>query len=330
MSVYDWAAVKDSICSQARDLNVTLPQDLFYNQSFFGKDSVGASLRFFRGVDAEHRSCLLISCPDAALLCDVLSTSFLGDTGKFSLAYLDTNFSDIESCPITDAKQLSKISTQLKKRNKAAQRLNLAISNWKSAIELVKAKNYVFISFDIETYEMDHKIILELGWSMYDSKKNKFLDQHYINSAYRSLSNGRFVDDQKLRFLFGVSIWATLDQMLREFRKDLDWCIKRDGGYILVGHGIDSDIKFLRKQNFRWPSLTQPGPDTLDVKESAFVAILDTETIYGAHCKELGNTASLGRALDNIKIDSWCLHNAGNDAHYTMELFLNLCKLTPP
>ncbi|KAM3584318.1 hypothetical protein VKS41_003140 [Umbelopsis sp. WA50703] len=311
MSVYAWDAVKDSIYSQARRANVTLPQDLFYSQSFFGKDSVGTSLRFFRGVDVEHRSCLLIASADATLLCDVLSTEFLGGAGKFSLAYLNTNYSEVERCPINDAKQLSKISAQLKKRSKAAQRLNAAISNWKSAIDLMKAEKYVFVSFDIETYEMDHRIILELGWSMYDSKMKKFLDQHYINSAYRSLSNGRFVDDQKLRFLFGVSVWATLDQMLREFRMDLDWCVKRDGGYILIGHGIESDINFLKKQSFKWPSLALPGPGTLDVKESAFVAILDTETIYGAHCKELGNTASLGRALDSLKIDSWCLHNAG-------------------
>ena len=74
---------------------------------------------------------------------------------------------------------------------------------------------------------------------------------------------------------------------------------------------FDKYENFLKKQSFKWPSLALPGPGTLDVKESAFVAIMDTETIYGAHCKELGNTASLGRALDSLKIDSWCLHNAG-------------------
>ncbi|KAH8553078.1 hypothetical protein BGW37DRAFT_411909, partial [Umbelopsis sp. PMI_123] len=232
-------------------------------------------------------------------------------------------YSDIKSCQIITPQHFTKAVQKIKKLNKAKERLQEAIAMWQLAADLIKAKRYVFISFDIEVYEMDHNILLELGWSMFDSRFNRYMDQHYINSSYRHLGNSRFVDDQKLKFMFGVSVWASIDQALTEFRKDLDWCIRRDGGYVLVGHGLESDIKFLANQKFKWPVAGGRGSDT-DFNKSAFTAALDTEMLYGACNNDLHNPPSLGRSMDNLNLDSWCLHNAGNDAHYTMELFLHL------
>jgi hypothetical protein len=264
-------------------------------------------------MDAHEEIHLLVSRSDAERLADILSLKFLGANGRLSLSSLTIQtYSNIEPCPISTPEHFTKALQSIKKQNKRKQRLQDAITYWKAASDLVKAQRYVFVSFDIEVYEMDHKVLLELGWSMYDSRNKKFMDQHYINNAYRHLSNGRFVDDQKLKFMFGVSVWASIDQALTEFRKDLEWCVRRDGGFILVGHGHESDIKFLAMQKFKWPTAANGGRgSTTDVNQSAFIATLDTKTLYGAYCNDMHNPPSLGRTLDNLNLESWCLHNAG-------------------
>ncbi|GAB5589801.1 hypothetical protein Unana1_04701 [Umbelopsis nana] len=313
MQIYPWDVVQSTLIAQAIAAQSPIYTLFFEKEHFFAPKGVGTSFSFFEGTDEHDQAHLLVSRSDAEKLAEFLSLEHLGAKGRLSLAGLaGQTFHDIKPCKIQSAQHFSKAVQRIKKKNKSKQRLKDAIDNWKGAIDLVKAKRHVFVSFDIEVYELDHKILLELGWSMYDSRSDKFMDQHYINNTYRHLSNGRFVDDQKLKFMFGVSVWASTDQALNEFRKDLEWCVRRDGGFILVGHGLESDIKFLAMQKFQWPTAANGGKgSTTDINGSAFIATLDTETIYGAYCNDMHDPPSLGRTLDNLNLDSWCLHNAG-------------------
>ncbi|KAI8335216.1 hypothetical protein BD560DRAFT_428566 [Blakeslea trispora] len=221
-----------------------------------------------------------------------------------------------------DSKTFSKRHQKTKTKNRQVERLNNAKNETFLAKKMLGAGNLVFISLDIEAYEFDHSILLEIGWSLYDGKTNRFMDQHYINDQYRHLNNGKFVDNQKERFNFGTSVWCSLKQAFAELRKDLDWATRRDGGFVLVGHGLDSDIKYLHQQGFLWPD--SDGQETENVLQSACKKILNTETIYSAFINDVSNPVSLGRALHALQIDAWDLHNAGNDAHYTLLLLLRL------
>lgn len=237
------------------------------------------------------------------------------------------------------ANVLSKSHQKAKKKTKQLNRIREAHEEAALAKRLVNSSNYVFVSIDIEAYEKDHSILLEIGWSMYDASTNTCMDQHYINDQYRHLLNGQFVEDQKERFNYGTSVWCSLKQALIELRKDLDWAVKRDGGFVLVGHGLDSDLKYLAKQNFLWPD--KQGGEVASVEKSAKIAILNTDTIYGSSINDLHNPPSLGKTLALLGIDTWNLHNAGksffqafegrhlicelgNDAHYTLLLLLKL------
>lgn len=229
----------------------------------------------------------------------------------------------IEPFKATTNNILSKYKSKAKKLNKQRERIEKAHQEVQLAKRLViSEKNYMFIAIDIEAYERDHSIILELGWSIFDSRKNRFMDQHYLIDSYAHLNNGTFVEDQKLKFSFGTSVWCSLAQALKELRKDLDWAVERDGGFVLVGHGLSSDLKYLSKQKFMWPAVN--GGEVLDVNQSACIAIVNTDTIYGSSINDLHNPPSLGRTLDLLGIETWNLHNSGNDAHYTMLLFLTL------
>ncbi|KAG2185363.1 hypothetical protein INT44_002154 [Umbelopsis vinacea] len=312
MEVYSWDIVQATILSQAEVAGTPIPESFFERNNFFSPEGLGCELTFFEGTSANGVFELLVSSNDAKKLAEYVSQEYLGTSGRLTLSGITPHvYTTITPCTIRTPQQYTKALQKVKKRNKANERLRDAIAMWKNAADLINSKRYVFISFDIEVYEMDHKILLELGWSMFDSQTNRYMDQHYINNSYRHLSNGRFVDDQKLKFMFGVSVWASLDQALTEFRKDLDWCVRRDGGYILVGHGLENDIKFLAMQKFKWPGAGGRGSHT-DVNRSAVTASLDTETLYGAYSNCLHNPPSLGRSMDSLNLDSWCLHNAGN------------------
>lgn len=215
----------------------------------------------------------------------------------------------IERFEVFTSNILSKHHQKAKKKNKQLVRLREAKQEEELAKELVNSSNYVFVSIDIEAYEKDHSILLEIGWSIYDASTKKFMDQHYINDQYRHLVNGQFVEDQKEKFNYGTSVWCSLKQALIELRKDLDWAVKRDGGFVLVGHGLDSDLKYLAKQGFLWPS--KHSTDTHSVEDSAKVAILNTDTIYGSSINNLHNPPSLGKTLALFNIETWNLHNAG-------------------
>ncbi|KAI8887975.1 hypothetical protein K501DRAFT_211100 [Backusella circina FSU 941] len=217
---------------------------------------------------------------------------------------------------------LTKLLQKAKKKNKALQKLVVAAQEVELAKKIIADKKYVLVSIDIEAYEVDHSILLEVGWSLYDSRTEKFMDQHYLVDNYRHLTNGKFVEDCKMKFMFGTSVWCSLQQVLIELRKDLDWTVERDGGFVLVGHGLDSDITYLRKQKFMWPA--PYGEETLDINSSAMIAQLNTDTIYGSTIGDLHNPPSLGRTLSLLGVDTWHLHNAGNDAHYTMLLLMLL------
>ncbi|KAI8968164.1 hypothetical protein BDF20DRAFT_164262 [Mycotypha africana] len=228
----------------------------------------------------------------------------------------------IEDYKIENPHTLRNTLEKAKKKNKQQERLREARKEAGLARSLVNSNQYIFYSIDIEAYEKDHSILLEIGWSTYDSKLDQFRDQHYINDNYRHLRNGTFVEDEKENFSFGTSVWCSLKKALGELRKDLDWAVKRDGGFVLVGHGFDTDLKYLQQQKFMWP--TSDGGQTLNVTESANITILNTDILYAASINNLHNPPSLGRTLNLFNVDTWHLHNAGNDAHYTMLLLLIL------
>ncbi|KAI9484336.1 hypothetical protein BDB00DRAFT_775123 [Zychaea mexicana] len=236
-----------------------------------------------------------------------------------------SQYIDAQEFQVNSKNAFSRLQQKVKKANKAADKLQRAKDDLRRAAELVQGKHYVFCAIDIEAWEQDHSILLEIGWSLYDSKSDRYMDQHYLINSYRHLENGRYVSDQKMQFAFGTSVWCSLDQALKELKKDLDWCVQRDGGFVLVGHGLDSDLRYLRKAKFLWPGSNGRG-DTLDVNQSALVTICNTDEMYAASISNLHNPPSLGSTLGILGIDCWNLHNAGNDAHYTMLLFMELIK----
>lgn len=85
---------------------------------------------------------------------------------------------------------------------------------------------------------------------------------------------------------------------------------------ILVGHDVMSDVAFLRKLGY--------DPYNL----SNLQELIDTSSLYRAFMRE-PQPRNLGFILANLDIAGWYLHNAGNDAVYTLQAMISIALKAP-
>ncbi|CAG8452414.1 7067_t:CDS:2 [Paraglomus brasilianum] len=239
----------------------------------------------------------------------------------------NSTYTDIEIIQIENSSGYSQMAKALKKFNtsaKAAKKLRELRESYEKARELFNEKKYLFIAVDVESYERDHACILEVGWSIYDSRKditddpeNKpYLDRHFCATEYRHMKNGKYVPDMKDKYMFGETIWANLNSIADQLRGDLNEAEK--GTVVFVGHDTKTDVKYLESIGIFVERDIEPA------------GTFDTAEMYAARSGKANDRINLGRSCDEMGIENYCLHNAGNDAHYTLLLFIELCRQTLP
>jgi DNA polymerase III epsilon subunit-like protein len=204
-------------------------------------------------------------------------------------------------------------------------------------------KRRVFVCVDCEAYEFAQDKITEVGICVLDTADltpenlntatgefiwpNVLKSAHFIVNEYKHLVNKRFVRGHPDKFSFGTTQQLPLAiaaNMLRRLFQDptqlddLMNTLKTPESdlreIVLVGHGISSDVEYLKNINF----------DAHQVKN--IVSTADTHRILG----KTGQT-SLARLLTALNFNSvedveqqlW-LHNAGNDAVWTMKALVML------
>ena len=80
---------------------------------------------------------------------------------------------------------------------------------------------------------------------------------------------------------------------------------------ILVGHDVGGDVQYLRSIGYDINNL-------LNLQE-----IVDTTRMFRYLKREI-NLRNLGNVLGDLGISGWNLHNAGNDAVYTLQAMLGI------
>lgn len=80
---------------------------------------------------------------------------------------------------------------------------------------------------------------------------------------------------------------------------------------VLVGHAIGADITFLKDMGYDVTNLS-------NLKDT-----IDTGDMW-MYLKKAANPANLGAVLQDLGIIGWNLHNAGNDAVYTLQVMIGL------
>lgn len=193
-------------------------------------------------------------------------------------------------------------------------------------------KDAVLLCIDCEAFERDQRKVTELGVAVLDTRdlrgvapgKNgedwvaKMKYAHFRPVEYARLVNRRFVQGCEEGFAFGSSTWirladakkvlesifATPERLaeVAEFGKEFGKAERRN--VVFVAHGVSNDDAYLRALGFQLS----------DAKN--VVRQVDSQRVAGGTKK---NSMGLKRLLHHLGIKNHGLHNAGNDAAYTLQ-----------
>lgn len=199
---------------------------------------------------------------------------------------------------------------------------------------------------DVESYERAHHKITEVGIATLDTRelanvapgpdgdkwRQLIRTRHFRIREHAHLVNHEFVHGCPDRFYFGESTFVSLAEApahvaacfstpfgahysysikgIDNLLEGIDLNEKRN--LILLGHDTLGDVKYLQNLGY--------DPMKID----SLLEALDTAVMYRVWSREL-NATSLGRILHEFDIAGHGLHNAGNDAAYTVQAMLAIC-----
>ncbi|KAF2633146.1 hypothetical protein BU25DRAFT_355212 [Macroventuria anomochaeta] len=204
----------------------------------------------------------------------------------------------------------------------------------------------VFVCVDVESYERAHHKITEVGVATLDTRelasiapgqdgenwRGLIRARHFRIKEHVHLVNSEFVNGQPEGFDFGTSTIVSLAEApahvaacfsspfgahhtngvesLCDLMGGVDLNEKRN--IVFLGHDSLGDVRYL--QNL--------GYDPMKVEN--LLEVLDTAVMYRVWRREQ-NPTSLGKILYDFDIAGYKLHNAGNDAVFTVQAMLGIC-----
>lgn len=168
------------------------------------------------------------------------------------------------------------------------------------------------VSIDIEAYEWCHSLLLEIGVSEYFTWEDRIQSDHFVIEENEWRRNGTIVSDHRHKFSFNQTQVVKQDHVLRYLKS-----LFPEGSRVcLLGHNIAADMKYLCEADPEFKTIFDPSNDDLD--------IFDTQKVH-KELKGLKNPTNLEGVLKDLygkAPDS--LHNAGNDARYTLIAMLKM------
>ncbi|KAL4926235.1 uncharacterized protein BDV17DRAFT_293660 [Aspergillus undulatus] len=191
----------------------------------------------------------------------------------------------------------------------------------------------VFISVDVEVNERCHNRVTEVGISALDTRdivgvapgpkgenwQAQIQSRHLRVQEYEHHVNQLYVRGCPDKFEFGASELVSADNVplsVQDFFASpsfFDGPDKKRRPLVLVGHNLESDIQYLRLS----------GIHIIDDSAGAskFDDHIDTATCFQMIRGET-EPRSLGAIVGELGMTGWNLHNAGNDARYTMQVLV--------
>ncbi|QLL31193.1 hypothetical protein HG536_0B00540 [Torulaspora globosa] len=212
-----------------------------------------------------------------------------------------------------------------------------------NSIRLMSTKKTICFSLDVEAYEFDNDVVTEIGIAVYDPRENinplvpLTRNYHLIISEALHLRNRKWVCDFKDCFLLGESFVLSLHECVEFVQALVDYYMTpqtaedRSWSRAFVGHNLQGDLRWLRKMGVKVPAdgdldyTLQKADLKADVEKEEPIFVLDTEKLYRLCYGSKGS--NLGRLLRLFRIPHAFLHNAGNDAHYTLKLLMHMCDV---
>ncbi|CAI1870015.1 Good for full DBP5 activity protein 2 [Saccharomyces pastorianus] len=210
-------------------------------------------------------------------------------------------------------------------------------------IRLMASQKVVCFCLDIEAFEANQRVVTEIGISIYDPRENMVpsmvpitKNYHLIIEESLELRNQKWVCDYKDCYLLGESYVLKLKECVQFIQSLINYYLvpvtdeDKTWSRAFVGHHVSGDLKWLETIGVKFPGRGYEGrlDHTLflaDHPGDMDVFVLDTEQFYRKSYGEKGS--SLGKILRLFEIPHAFLHNAGNDAYYTLYLFMKFCDI---
>ncbi|KAH0839875.1 hypothetical protein J3R83DRAFT_826 [Lanmaoa asiatica] len=211
---------------------------------------------------------------------------------------------------------------QIEKNNKRLKGVDPTLNARRDIFERVRTfwtqKRGVWCALDFEAWDRDHTLLTEFGWSTAHWKDDKQIEEqgHLIVKEHKYYTN-TFVPDHREHFEFGTSEEVT-KAVFKNRIQTLVAGLQSTGPLFLIFHDNNQDIKYLKSKDVD-VMLSNMAFMLPDVPPQDGIFIIDTSDLFAALEGEAGgNRRSLERVCRHLQIRTTYLHNAGNDAHYTM------------
>lgn len=182
---------------------------------------------------------------------------------------------------------------------------------------LEKGSYHRLLAFDIEAYECNHGMLLELGMAVHElGSEDPVRACHFVFKENQYSRNGRYCPDNRNNFAFGETVVASTNDILSALIKEI-----LIPGTALVGHNLKSDLRFLN--NAKVGTVEQ----SLIYQFFASMSLsFDTQLLFKT-LTESPKPSKLETVISAFGAQCEFMHNAGNDAYYTMVAFLKLADL---
>lgn len=192
--------------------------------------------------------------------------------------------------------------------------------------------NILFVCVDVESFEFNHNFVTEIGVSTLSTQDllgtdpgpkgkdwaAKIHSRHFRIKEHERRRNKVHVESCPEHFHFGKSEWISGQDAAVTMKSCFTTppssspnhqAVHQDRKVVFVAHNAAADMKYLEDLGY------DPTEDIVD--------ILDTSDLANANGREVRQT-SLSTLLLRHGIPAKHLHNAGNDAHYTLRLMIAL------
>ncbi|GAA5865583.1 hypothetical protein JCM3774_002058 [Rhodotorula dairenensis] len=196
-----------------------------------------------------------------------------------------------------------------------------------------------FLALDVEAWEFDHDLLLEFGWSIVEYVKDEVTGkvserretQHVVVKENARRRNRKFAPDARDHFDFGRSITLP-QQSIFHLLSGLFSALSANQPLFLVFHDPRMDLSALRRLGFDTTREFQNDLRKLSTFHTTSggehgVWVVDTQALFSGWLKRKSQIG-LERACKEIELATKRLHNAGNDARYTLDLFEHMMDRT--
>ncbi|RDB22845.1 putative nucleolar protein C2C4.08 [Hypsizygus marmoreus] len=223
---------------------------------------------------------------------------------------------------------------KIDKNNKRLKGSNPILTSRREIFERVRSywaeKKGVWCSIDFEAWELDHTVITEFGWRYVAWKDGEEIHEagHLIVDEHQKYRNSKYVPERRYDYGFGESQIVKRSSFKTRICALLEQ-LPQHGPVFLVFHDNNQDIKYLRSPSIAAPldGMSYVLPDAMP-DEGLFV--VDTSDLFAAlEGAQTADRRALVRMCNLIQIPTSNLHNAGNDAHYTLQALLEMASGDP-